>query len=134
MLKDIITEKVENIALAAVPRTHEDNTITWEVYLINLKTVTITGVLVSSQGYGERGGEKIRTSTLRHFFDTIEAESYTLIEPIIDEVLALTNEYWISFYENGKLFDKKYLFVPDSIRPEFLTAVPVINRKGILLK
>jgi hypothetical protein len=106
----------------------------WQVYLINLKNTPIKGVIVSSQGYGHHKGEEVRTSELRHFFDTVEPESYILIEPMIDEVITLNNEYWISFYEGEKIYDKKYLFVQESIRPEFLTQVPVINKKGIMIR
>lgn len=134
MLKDIKIETVENVAVAAVPIVNENLLTEWEVYLINLKNVPITGVIVSSQGYGLRNGEEVRTSELRHFFDTVEPESHILIEPMIDEVVTLNNEYWISFYEGEKIYDKKYLFVQESIRPEFLTHVPVINKKGIMIR
>jgi hypothetical protein len=134
MLKDIKIEEVENIAIAAVPIVNENLYTEWQVHLINLKTTPITGVIVSSQGYGNRNGEEVITSQLRHFIDTVEPQSHILIEPMIDDVVTLNNEYWVSFYEGEKIYDKKYLFVQESIRPEFLTQVPVINKKGIMIR
>ena len=37
---------------------------------------------VASKGYGAKDGETQRTSVLRHFLDTIAANSAILIEPI----------------------------------------------------
>ncbi len=134
MLKDIKIEEVENIAIAAVPIVNENLYTEWQVHLINLKNTPITGVIVSSQGYGNRNGEEVKTSQLRHFIDTVEPQSHILIEPMIDDVVTLNNEYWVSFYVGEKIYDKKYLFVQESIRPEFLTQVPVINKKGIMIR
>lgn len=134
MLKDIKIEEVENIAIAAVPIVSENLYTEWQVHLINLKNTPITGVIVSSQGYGYRNGEEVKTSQLRHFIDTVEPQCHILIEPMIDDVVTLNNEYWVSFYEGEKIYDKKYLFVQESIRSEFLTHVPVINKKGIMIR
>ncbi|MBL0053521.1 MAG: hypothetical protein IPP29_19530 [Bacteroidetes bacterium] len=134
MLKDIKIEEVENIAIAAVPIVNENLYTEWQVHLINLKNTPITGVIVSSQGYGNRNGEEVKTSQLRHLIDTVEPQSHILIEPMIDDVVTLNNEYWVSFYVGEKIYDKKYLFVQESIRPEFLTQVPVINKKGIMIR
>ena len=69
MMKDIPNLKVEDIAIAVVPRdgmaTEEE---LWDTYLINLKEEPITNVLVNSRGYGKVEGEKMKTTILRHFF------------------------------------------------------------------
>ena len=134
MLKDIPNDAVEDIAVAVVPEQNETGEQIWNVYLLNLKEQNIEGVLVTSRGYGEREGEQIKTSTLRHFLDEMESRSYKLIEPIITDVFGLNNEYWVSFYHNKKIFDKKYLFLPESIRKEFFSRIPIIGKEGVMIK
>ncbi|NQY11789.1 MAG: hypothetical protein HRT71_20015 [Flavobacteriales bacterium] len=130
MLKDIPKNKVEDIALAIVKETEDS----WTVYLINLKETPIEAVLVTSKGYGKRDGEKVKTSMLRHSLGTIEEKSFVQVEPIMEKVLHLTNEYWVSFFHKKMMFDKKYIVLPESAIPKNLIDIPIINKKGILLK
>lgn len=134
MLKDIPNEIVKDIAVAVVPEQDDVNGEMWNVYLLNLKEEEIEGVLVTSHGYGERNGEPIKTSTLRHFLDEMDSRSCKLIEPIISDVFGLNNEYWVSFYHNKKIYDKKYLFLPESIRKEFFSRIPILGKEGVLIK
>lgn len=134
MLKDIPELKVEDIALAVVPEVNKAGSREWNVYLLNLKAEAIQGVLVSSKGYGYKDGEQVKTSTLRHFLDEIPARSYVKIELIIENVFGLNNEYWVSFYLNKKMYDKKYLFLPDTIKEDFFTHIPLLNKKGVMIK
>lgn len=138
MLKDIPELKVEDIALAVVPdiQTGEQvNEFTvWDVFLINLKKQRIHGVLVSSHGYGLLGGEEVKTSVLRHFFDELEPMSAALVEPIDREVFGLNNEYWVSFYVDKTIYDKKYLFLPESILVNNFSLIPVLNKTGVMIK
>jgi hypothetical protein len=92
------------------------------------------GVLVTSKGYGFHGGEKVKTSTLRHFLDIVPPHDFAKVEPIVETVFGLNNEYWVSFYVNKVMFDKKYLFLPETISEEFFTHIPVIDKKGVMIK
>jgi hypothetical protein len=105
----------------------------WSVYLINQKEVRIEGVLVSSRGYGKIGDADVETSVLRHFLETIEPKSFVKIEPIMEDVFRLTNEYWVSFYIDGMIYDKKFIFLPETINSAFFTTVPIIEKKGVLI-
>lgn len=134
MRKDIEIPKVTEIAVAVVCETNELNVEEWNVYMINMKNEPIEGVLVSSRGYGEIENEKRATSELRHFLDVMDARTFKKIEPIVEDVFCLNNEYWVSFYQNKKMFDKKFIFLPETIRKENCTLVPVINKKGVLIK
>ena len=132
MQKDIIPPIVENIAIAILKDEFAEG-VQWNVYLLNLKEEPIEGVLVTSRGYGEKNGEKIETSTLRHFLDVVEAKSSKKIEPIMEDLFALGNEFWVSFYQNNKMYDKKYVFVAESIKKENFTAIPLLNKKGVMI-
>jgi len=133
MKKDIPDLKVEDIALAIVPRNDDDEEL-WDSYLINFKDTTIESVLINSKGYGEVEGEEVKTTVLRHFFEEVGPLRCILIEPIQTKLFDLTNEYWISFVQNDYMYDKKYVFVRGSISKENFTTIPFINRKGVMIK
>lgn len=137
MRKDIKIPKVENISVAVVEELNEEKTANiYNVYLINNKNVAIENVLVSSKGYGENKstGEKIKTSVLRHGLGTVEANSFVKIEPIMEELFGVNNEYWLSFFESNTMLDKKYIFLAESIQPANYVNIPLIDKKGILIK
>lgn len=106
----------------------------WGVYLINHKKVDLKNIIVASKGYGVIDGEQLKTSTLRHFFETLAANSFTKVEKIMPDVFGLNNEYMLSFYIDKTIYDRKYIFVPDSIVSENLIQIPLIDRPGILIK
>lgn len=133
MIKDIPELKVENIAIAIIREKNELDETVWNSYLINLKDEKIEGVLVTSTGYGELNDEKVKTSTLRHFLDEVEPHSYVKIEPIIEEVFGINNEYWLSFYLNKTMYDKRYVFLAESITEANFTTIPIMNKKGVMI-
>jgi len=136
MKEHIQVPKVENVAVAVVKELNEEKTAeVYNVYLLNHKKSIIRNVLVSSQGYGQNAttGESVRTSTLRHFLGDLDGQSYAKIEPIIEEVFGLSNEYWVSFYENNQILDKKFIFLAESITEENMINVPLINKRGVMI-
>jgi hypothetical protein len=133
MIKDIPELIVENVAIAIVREKNELDETVWNSYLLNLKDQQIEGVLVTSTGYGELNEEKVKTSTLRHFLDEVEPKSFVKIEPIIEEVFGINNEYWLSFYFNKTMYDKRYVFLAESITEANFTNIPLINKKGVMI-
>lgn len=136
MKKDIPIHKVEDLAIAIVPREDriDDDEELWDVYLLNLKDESITSVLVNSRGYGDINGEKRRTTILRHFFEEIGPLACVQIEPIQVKLFNLTNEYWVSFVYEGYMYEKKYIFVQGSIEESNFTVIPFLNRKGVMIR
>jgi len=104
----------------------------WKVFLINRNDQKLENVMVTSRGYGETKTETQKTSTLRHMIPYLEPGMYALVEPIDDSVFHLNNEYWVSYFIDGQVFDKKFIFVPDSIIEENLTYIEELEMKGIL--
>lgn len=132
MIRDIKIPEVKNVTLAVVRNKHSGSKDEWKVYLINANDFAIENTLVASKGYGERDGEPQRTSVLRHFLDTIPPNSATLVEPIDPNVFHLYNEYWVSYYFGSQIFDKRFVFVPDSIREENLSFIKQLEMEGVL--
>ncbi len=131
MKKDIPIKKVTDIGIAIVPSEDENF---WDVFFLNLKDVDIINVLITSKGYGEIDGERVETTQLRYFYDKIGAEMAVRIEPIETKLFQLANEYWISFQHDGFMYDKKYVFVKGSFLEVNFTTIPIVNKKGIMIK
>lgn len=134
MKKDIVPPKVEGVSMAVVRETDEEGGEAWYVYLINAKDVALENVLISSTGYGEIDGEHRATSEMRHYLESLGPKSWARIERIMEDVFALSNQYWLSFYVGGHIHDKKYIFVAGSIHEEHFTNLPLMNAKGVLIQ
>ena len=134
MLKDINIPKVEGVAIAIVLEVNELAQEMWNVYLINLKNVPIEGVIISSRGYGTIDGSSKKTATFRHFLDIVDPNSFKKLEEIVPEVFGLNNEFWLSFFLDKKMYDKKFIFLAEAISEEHFTSIPLVNKKGVLIK
>lgn len=134
MKKDLPENIVEDVAMAVVLLGETPEVRNWSVYLINLKDQAIDNVLISSKGYGEKDGKLVKTSILRHFLGDIGGKSFKGVEAIDPEVFGLTNEYWLSYYINGVIFDKKFIFLPESIVDENLIHVPLVDSPGVMIR
>ena len=132
MIKDIEIPKVENVTLAVAKKKSIGESDEWQVYLINNNEFPIENTLVASKGYGEKGGEKQNTSVLRHFLAVVPPKSSALIEPIDPALFHLNNEYWVSYYIERQIFDKRFIFVPDTICDENLIFIKELEMEGVL--
>ena len=131
MKKDIEIPQVEDVYIAAVREQHEEfKTHDWNAYLINDRKEAIETVLIVSRGFDD----KKETSTMRHTLKTLPPKSFAKIEFLQDDVLQLNNEFSVSFFAEGKMFHKKYLFRENSIKEAAMQDLPVVGRKGVLLK
>ncbi len=131
MIRDIQIPQVKNVTLAIVKEGIK-GLEEWKVYLINNNEFPIENTLVASKGYGEKEGEKQKTSTLRHFLETVPAHGSTLIEPIDSSVFHLNNEYWVSYYIGSQIYDKRFLFVPDTICDKNVIFIKELEMEGVL--
>ena len=134
MLKDIPKLEVENLAVAIVREPNEEGEPIWNAYVINLYDQQIHNVLVSSKGYGSFEGREVKTSVLRHLIGDIDPQDYAKIEPIMENLFGLSNEFWVSFYIGKNIYDKKYVFLPETINEENLTLIPVLKKRGVMIR
>lgn len=136
MREELRGPKVEGVAFAVVQQLNEDNEKIYNVYLVNLREDIMEGIIVTSQGYGNNvsTGETIRTSKLRHSLEVLMPNEAAKIEPIIEEVFGLSNEYWLSFWAEDVLYDKKFVFVAESISEDNMKMLPIIGEKGVMIR
>jgi hypothetical protein len=134
--KDITFLPVTGIQIAIVRTLTELATEEWQVMLINRNAEFITNIFVTSRGYGKTepgdGPPDQKTSTLRHFFPELGPNQHLMVEPILPELFHLTNEYWVSYYLENQIYDKKFIFVPDTISENNLTEIDLLGVVGIL--
>lgn len=131
MRKDIEIPKVKNVHIVAVNEWDKDFTSQqWNVYLANNREDEISTVLVISRGKSE---DK-KTSTLRHALGNMKPKTSAKVEFISTEVLGFTNEYLVTFFAENKLFERKFIFEPNSISEENTVEIPVLESEGILAK
>ncbi|WP_035565930.1 hypothetical protein [Hymenobacter sp. IS2118] len=136
MKQDILFEPVAGVSVAIVP---DDEALTpdgqpiWQVYLLNHNAFPLQNVIVNANGYGQReDGEPVRTSTLRYLFEEVQPHTAVPIEPIEAALFHLNNQYWVSYYVGPQIFDKKFIFVPDSIVAGNCTPIALLDRAGVL--
>lgn len=131
MRKDIEIPKAENVHIVAVKEWDKDFTERlWNVYLVNNREDTIDTVLVISRGESD---DK-KTSTLRHGLGDLKPKTSAKVEFIPMEVLGFTNEYLVTFFTENKLFERKFIFEPNSISEVNVTELPVMESEGVLAK
>lgn len=133
MIKDIPFKKMEDVAVAVAPR-EDDKGEVWVAYLVNMKDRAISGVLVNSKGYGTLDGKQVKTSSLRHFFEKIEGNDFVTLEILPEHLTGIANQFWVSFWLDGFLYDKQFVFVTESIIKNNLTDIPVLNKKGVMIR
>ena len=135
MKSDIIIPKVENVFLAAIQEWNDDfMDNVWNVYLINDSDFKLDSVMVVSKAFGTVDGEMKKTSLLRHAFIEIESVSAVKIEMIESKVLALNNEFMVTFFIENTLYDKKFTFITNTINERAMEEVPVLFKNGVVVK
>jgi len=127
--KDINIPEVKNVYVAAVKVFNESFKVDeWTAYLINNSDVAIEMALIVSKGYDQ---DK-ETSTIRHKLEKLPSKSFSKIEFIQEEVLALNNQFQVTFFAEGKMYEKKYFFRKNSVNENALREIPIIPNKGVL--
>lgn len=123
MKKDILMPPVEGVGIAITKKVEKGNA-EWFVYLVNKNNDPLENAMITSKGYGEMGGEDKKTSILRHMIEVVPAKSEAVIEPIQPDLFFLDNEFWVSYYLSGDLFDKKFVIPAGDIKEEELSNIP----------
>ncbi|WP_411029178.1 hypothetical protein [Spongiimicrobium sp. 3-5] len=129
MKKDIEIPIAKDVYVAIV---HEWNdeflSKDWNAYIINNRDTKIDMVLIVSKGYD--GDTK--TSIMRHGLGVVEAKSFEKIEPLQEDVFALNNEFYVTFFADDKLYEKVYIFKKHTINENSLSHIPILEKEGIL--
>jgi hypothetical protein len=135
MKKDIIIPEVKNVFIAAVQEWSDDfMEKVWYAYLVNDSDFQLDSVMAVSKAFGTIDGEMKKTSLLRHAFVEIPAVSVVKIEMIEKSVLALNNEFMVTYFIGNTLYDKKFIFKANSISETNCEEVPILFVEGVMVK
>ncbi|WP_350289680.1 hypothetical protein [uncultured Croceitalea sp.] len=131
MKKDIKIPVVKDVYVAIV---HEWNqeflSKDWNAYIINNRKTPIEMALVVSKGYdGDR-----KTSTMRYAFGVVAAKGFEKIELVQEDVLSLNNEFFVTYYADNILYEKRFLFEKNTVKESNLTNIPRIEIGGVFAK
>ena len=133
MRKDIDIPEVNDVFMAIVKEYNEIfNCFDWNAYVINNKQVALEMVLIVSNGFDKETRSK--TSHIRHKIEKLPANSFAKVELIQPEVLKLDNIFSVTFFEGNTMFDKKYIFRKNTVTEDALRMIPLLNKKGVLIK
>ena len=135
MKADITIPEVENVFIAAVQEWSDDfMEKVWYAYLVNDSDFNIESAMVVSKAFGTIDGEMKKTSILRHAFVEVPAVSVVKIEMVEKSVLALNNEFMLTFFIGNTLYDKKFIFKANFINENNTEEVPILFVDGVIMR
>lgn len=135
MKEELKGPEVKDVFVAIVQELGEENTIVHDVYLLNESEDVLEQVLITSKGYAtNEKNEKVETTTLRKDLGGLIPFSAQKVEPIMEDVMALTNEYWVCFWIGNKMYDKKFVVQANLLRENNLEYIPTLGLKGVLVE
>lgn len=131
MKKDIEIPIARDVYIALVYEWNEEFlSKDWNAYIINNRKSPIEMAIIVSKGYD---GE-IKTSIMRHAIGVVGAKSYEKVELVQEEVLRLNNEFFVTYYADNKLYEKRFLFEKGMVNERNLISIPLIEKDGIFAK
>ncbi len=135
MKKDIIIPEVENVFIVAIKEWNEDfGENSWYAYLLNNTTEKLEMAMVVSNAEGIINKEERKTGSFRHAFNEVEPESAIKVELLENNVLQLNNHFMLTYFLDGKLYDKNFTFDANTISDENTTTLEKIKRVGVIGK
>ncbi|QHI37690.1 hypothetical protein IMCC3317_30710 [Kordia antarctica] len=131
MKKDIEILEIKDVYVAIVRQWNTEYEFhDWNAFIINDKDVDLEMVLIVSKG----SDETRKTPIMRHKLEKLPAKSCAKIEFMPENLLELSNEFLVTFFENNRMFDKKFVFEKNTINENVIAEVPLMTDKGVLGK
>jgi hypothetical protein len=130
---DIEIPEVKNVHVVAISQWNDDFLEnSWYAYLINDTNQKLEMAMVVATAFGEINGEERKSATLRHAFSEVLPYTSVRIELLENNILQLNNTFSLSYFLSGKLYDKQFTFVANSIAKENITELPLLTDLGII--
>tara|TARA_B100000749_G_scaffold274442_1_gene258721 strand:+ start:1578 stop:1973 length:396 start_codon:yes stop_codon:yes gene_type:complete len=102
----------------------------WNAYIINDRNTPIEMTMVVSKGYDKDR----KSSTMRHGIGDMQPKSFRKIEVVQEDVLGLNNEFFVTFYADNKLYEKRFVFEKNTVKENNLVQIQLIDKEGIMAK
>jgi len=131
MKKDIEISEIDGVYIVIVPEYNEAfKSDDWNVYLVNERDTDVEMALIISKGFDD----KRETAQMRHKIELLPAMSGVKFELMVDEVLALNNQFKVTFFVKNKLYDKTFIAKKNSVKKSALRMVKALDKRGIVIK
>jgi hypothetical protein len=131
MKKDIEIPIAKEVYVALIHEANEEFLDReWNAYILNNRATAIDMVMVVSNGFDTER----KTSTMRHVIGELAAKSFKKIEVVQEDVLTLNNEFFVTYYADSKLYEKRFIFESGSVSIGNLSPIPILEQDGILRK
>ena len=129
MKKDIKIPIVKDVYVAIAHEWNEEFlSKDWNAYILNEGAAPIEMVLVVSKGFDEER----KTSIMRHAIAVVPANSFEKIEVVQEDVLALNNEFFVTYYIGTTLYEKRFIFKKGTVTEAALNPLPILGQDGIM--
>lgn len=133
MKKDIVIPQSEHVYIAAINEWDDDfQDNIWFAYLINENNAPLEMAIVVTRAFGLIDGEERKTGMFRHVLKEVPALGCIKVEILESNVLQLNNEFVLTYFLNGKLYDKTFILEANSVQKENETNFTNIHKKGVL--
>ncbi|TDS12802.1 hypothetical protein DFQ03_3260 [Maribacter caenipelagi] len=131
MKKDIEIPVVKDVHVAIIREWNEEFLDKdWNAYILNDRKTAIEMTMVVSKGYDQDR----KSSTMRHGIGDMEPKSFRKIEVVQEDVLGLNNEFFVTFYADNKLYEKRFVFEKNTVTENNLVNIQLIDKEGIFAK
>lgn len=135
MKKDIEIPEVKDIVIAIVKEYNEEFVSeAWYAYLYNNSATPIEAIMIVSQAEGDIDGHTRQSSLFRHAFKLLEPNTALKVELLDEAIFKLKNNFMLTYFQEGKLYDKTFSFDANSISEKVLQKLPFSEQNGILTK
>lgn len=116
------------MAIAKTP--NEEGETNFYAYVINNKEFALQNVMIMTEAFENEDGSGRKTSKLRHFHDLIAPGKAAQIEAVDPAVFSFYNRFWVSFYINNQMYDKRFLVLP--FKEYALSKIEELDLDGVL--
>lgn len=131
MKKDIEIPVAKDVYVAMIREWNEEFLDKdWNAYIINDRNTPIEMTMVVSKGYDKDR----KSSTMRHGIGDMQPKSFRKIEVVQEDVLGLNNEFFVTFYADNKLYEKRFVFEKNTVKENNLVQIQLIDKEGIMAK
>lgn len=133
MRKDIEIPVVSNVEVAAVLEWNEEFLQEcWYAYIFNNTLHDLEAVMIVSQAKGFIDGKEKQSSLFRHAFAKLAPKECQKIELLDEALFQLDNTFMVTFFSEGKLYDKTFLISANTISKDNCTPIENFSVKGVL--
>ncbi len=129
MLKDIDFPVGRDVEVFAMEIDDKADGKWWKVFIINKGKKPLENVLISSVAYDEFGRQK--SQVFRYHIEVLGSGEYAPLDVLTPELQALLNEYFISYWQDGILYERRLTFPAHHFLKDNEVDIPIPGAKGI---